>query len=138
MKLRTVNTIFRKEILDTIRDKRTVIMMIGLPIVLYPAMLLIGLQAAIIHHQQLEAAVSRIAIKADTPQAIELWFDGIPKMEVVQSEDPEGDLARNEVDAVLVVRGDIERILDEGRTLIVDLLEMEFAETQSTNNPPTA
>ena len=99
MRLRTVNTIFRKEILDTIRDKRTVIMMIGLPIVLYPAMLLIGLQTAIIQHQQLEAAVSRIAIKADKPQAIELWFDCIPKKKDAPSVDPEGDLARNEVDA---------------------------------------
>lgn len=133
MRLRTVNTIFRKEILDTIRDKRTVIMMIGLPIVLYPAMLLIGLQTAIIQHQQLEAAVSRIAIKADKPQAIELWFDGIPKMKVAPSVDPEGDLARNEVDAVLVVRGDIERILDEGRTLIVEVLYdiTEFASREA-------
>lgn len=122
MKLRIVYTIFRKEILDTVRDKRTVIMMIGVPIVLYPVMLLIGLQAAILHHQQLEAAISRIAVKADAPEAIAAWFSGIPKLEVAQSKDPEADLNQRNVDAVLVVRGDAAKILDEGRSLIVEIL----------------
>ena len=36
MNLRTVWVVFRKELLDMLRDKRTLIAMIGIPIVLYP------------------------------------------------------------------------------------------------------
>jgi len=38
MKLRTVRAIFFKELVVMLRDKRTLLAMIGIPIVLYPAL----------------------------------------------------------------------------------------------------
>jgi sodium transport system permease protein len=35
-----IRTIFRKELLETLRDRRTLLMMIGLPVVLYPMMII--------------------------------------------------------------------------------------------------
>lgn len=40
-----INTIWRKELVDTLRDKRTVIAMVLVPMVLYPALMLGSLQA---------------------------------------------------------------------------------------------
>ena len=40
-----VNTIWRKELIDTLRDRRTVIAMVLVPMVLYPALMLGSLQA---------------------------------------------------------------------------------------------
>ena len=47
MNLRTAKTIFFKEMLDTLRDKRTLIAMLGVPIVLYPALFIFGAQAMV-------------------------------------------------------------------------------------------
>ena len=43
-----VITILRKELLDTRRDKRALVLMIGVPVILYPALLIVGSQATII------------------------------------------------------------------------------------------
>jgi ABC-type Na+ efflux pump permease subunit len=39
-----INTVWRKELIDTLRDRRTLIAMIFVPMVLYPAMMLGSLQ----------------------------------------------------------------------------------------------
>ena len=40
-----INTIWRKELVDTLRDRRTVIAMVLVPLALYPALMLGSLQA---------------------------------------------------------------------------------------------
>ena len=39
-----ISTIWRKELVDTLRDRRTLIAMIFVPLILYPAMMLGSLQ----------------------------------------------------------------------------------------------
>jgi len=62
MNLRAVRTILGKELLDTLRDKRTLIMMIGVPLLLYPSLTLVGFQLALVQHRKLEASLSRVAV----------------------------------------------------------------------------
>ena len=96
MNFARVNTILRKEILDTLRDKRTLIMMVAVPVLLYPAMMMLTTQMAIVQHTKLEGAVSRVAILADDPAPVAAWFEeAVPEPE---SEDSESDAEAPEAD----------------------------------------
>ncbi|MBQ8413129.1 MAG: hypothetical protein IJX12_05945, partial [Lachnospiraceae bacterium] len=44
MNFRIVKALYKKEILDVLRDKKTVIMMLIVPLILYPLMIVVGLQ----------------------------------------------------------------------------------------------
>lgn len=44
MRTRTVRFLYKKEILDVLRDKKTVLMMLVVPLVLYPIIFIVGLQ----------------------------------------------------------------------------------------------
>ncbi len=67
MRLHIVWTIFRKEIVETLRDRRTLLMMVGLPILLYPLMI-IGVSA--LQESQVEereGRSSRVAVWGEAP-----------------------------------------------------------------------
>ena len=64
MRIRTVSTILRKELLDTFRDKRTLFMMVGIPVLLYPAMILVGSQAMMVHEKSMESSPVRVCLAA--------------------------------------------------------------------------
>ncbi|MBI5367607.1 MAG: CPBP family intramembrane metalloprotease [Planctomycetes bacterium] len=67
MRFSLVWTIFRKEIAETLRDRRTLIMMIGLPVVLYPLVVLGGTGLAETQATQIEARVSTVAVWGALP-----------------------------------------------------------------------
>jgi sodium transport system permease protein len=54
--------IARKELLESIRDKRTLFLSIFLPILMYPAILLLGLQLATVQTTQLEEETSHVVV----------------------------------------------------------------------------
>ena len=43
-RLTRINTIWRKELIDTLRDRRTLVAMVVVPMVMYPAMMLGSVQ----------------------------------------------------------------------------------------------
>ena len=56
MRWRIALTIFRKELLETVRDRRTLVVMLILPIVLYPLLLIGGRRMGFKHGQYLNYA----------------------------------------------------------------------------------
>ena len=67
MRPHIVQTIFRKELVETLRDRRTLLMMVGLPVLLYP-LLLIGfskLQES--ESEAREERTSRVAVWGQAP-----------------------------------------------------------------------
>jgi sodium transport system permease protein len=74
MRFRTVWIIFRKEITETLRDRRTLLMMVGLPILLYPLMMigLTKLQQA--HSEAQEARTSKVAVWGEMEPALLEWL----------------------------------------------------------------
>jgi sodium transport system permease protein len=62
MQLTLVNTIFRKELKDILRDRRTLFMMIVLPIILYPALIIGFAQIAAVQVAKIAAKNSRVVI----------------------------------------------------------------------------
>lgn len=61
-RLSRINTIWRKELVDTLRDRRTLIAMILVPMVLYPAMMLGSLQALEVQTSNLQREEYVIAV----------------------------------------------------------------------------
>ncbi|MBI2432105.1 MAG: CPBP family intramembrane metalloprotease [Candidatus Hydrogenedentes bacterium] len=122
MNARTVTTILRKELLDTLRDKRTLIMMIGLPIILYPAMLIFGMQIAIVQQNKLEETRSRVAIEGVATAQLRDWLNNIEMVDVVESAAPEEALLAGNIESVVRVRGELDPVLEQGGSVPVEIL----------------
>ena len=69
MSLRIVKTIATKELRESLRDRRTLFLMVFLPVLLYPALLLMITQVASVQLAELEETASRIAIVVGPEEA---------------------------------------------------------------------
>jgi sodium transport system permease protein len=122
MQPRIINTILRKELLDTLRDKRALVMMVGVPILLYPILMIVGFQVAMLQHTRLDEAISRVAVVGQNSETITTWLADIPKVKVVNvAAEPEESLRRGEVDALVVEEGDQKALLDGGGTATIEV-----------------
>src|SRR5574341_110235 len=102
MRLAKIRTIFRKEILDTLRDRRTLVMMIFLPILLYPGLMLFVTSVATRQQAKMEAKTIQIAI-VDLPQdtALREWLQRERKIEIVSLPDPVRAVREGEIHFLL-------------------------------------
>ncbi|HQH53087.1 MAG TPA: ABC transporter permease subunit/CPBP intramembrane protease [Candidatus Hydrogenedentes bacterium] len=130
MKLRTVNAIFLKESLVTLRDKRTLMAMIGIPVILYPALLVITSQVAMMHLASVEESISRVAVRSEQDVTVDRWVEALPRMELVHPKDPEAALLEGEVDAVVVVKQNAGQVLEAGGSLLI-VIQYDSTEPQS-------
>lgn len=119
MNLRTVNTIYRKEMLDSFRDKRAMIAMIGVPLLLYPIIFIVGVQFMMLRMTKMEATPSKVAIVEDGAEILKEWLAEIPLIDVQESESPEEDVLSGEIDAYVLAQGDIASTLEGGGTVPV-------------------
>jgi sodium transport system permease protein len=62
MRWNIVGIIARKELLEALRDRKTLILMVLVPILLYPALLLLITQVAAVQQQQLESNASWVGV----------------------------------------------------------------------------
>lgn len=111
MKARTVRTILFKELLDMLRDKRTLIAMIGAPVLLYPLIFIFGSQAVIYQTTKLEKAASRVSVLAQEGSPVFGWVDAIEDVDLATTETPLEDLSAGDVDAVVEVDEDVTQAL---------------------------
>ncbi|MBI5280904.1 MAG: CPBP family intramembrane metalloprotease [Candidatus Solibacter usitatus] len=83
MRPATVWIIFRKELLEALRDRRTIFMMIGLPILLYP-LLMIGMSRLQEGQEAAQTArASRVAVWGELPAELEARLLKPGKMELL-------------------------------------------------------
>ncbi len=116
MRLRTVLIIFRKEVLDMLRDRRTLIAMIGIPLVLYPALFIFGSQAAIMQQDKLDAAKSRIAVHGEDAELVTSWLKEDEKLLLLSSSDPDAALIDGALDAFVDLPDDFGALVANGQT----------------------
>ncbi len=128
-------TIMRKELLDTLRDKRTILMMVAVPVLLYPCMLLLGIELATLHKGKLDRAVSRVGIESDAPELLKEWLSGTEKIAWMDSDNPRADLDARKLDAVLSSPPGFRETLDKGGSATVEVLydSTEFASHSAEN-----
>ena len=65
MNARIIKTLFKKEMLDVLRDKKTVIMMLVVPIILYPLIFIVVMQVMAAISSSMEEQNYKIAIEAE-------------------------------------------------------------------------
>lgn len=90
MNLRLVRRVFRKEMLETIRDRRTMIIMLVVPVFLYPGLLVVTQQLAIFGQRQLEEApVTVVAQGAPASAEAALSADSMIRLRRAEGQGPE-------------------------------------------------
>ena len=120
MTARLTWAIFVKDLLDTLRDRRTLFMMIGVPVLLYPVIMLVSLQVAVMQHEHLERTVSRVVV--DSPWLpLRAWLQEQPRLRVVESRAPDTELNTGAVDVVVRTPNFHQDALDKNKTVYVSL-----------------
>lgn len=114
MKVSKIKTIYKKEILDLLRDKKTLIMMVLVPLVLYPLILVVGLLVSTSVSSNIRESEYNIALVEESgvnynrEELVEFLEDAQDELEyhlnVVECEDPERSLQAEVIDAYVVVR----------------------------------
>jgi len=99
MNLFIVKTIAIKELVETLRDKRTLMAMVGVPLLLYPLMLLAGTQAIMFQQGKVEAKDSRVHVDESLPESIHTWIAEFEKIEITGVPDPQTALRAGDLDA---------------------------------------
>lgn len=96
-------TVFKKEILETVRDRRTLLIMVVVPVLLYPALLVISEQLALFGIRQLRSEPAAIAIVGGSPE-LRAFVDSDLDLTVVPQipEDPKAFIRADSVKAVIV------------------------------------
>lgn len=125
-----INTIWRKELVDTLRDRRTLLAMVLVPMVLYPALMLGSLQAFELQTQQLRQREYKIGVQS---AEIAEWLTHIISTDLGRRP----GAANVPTDALLdqedeIASEDLEQLRDEGGHDEVDSDEEPFL-TQPTS-----
>lgn len=101
----TVRTVLAKELRETLRDRRTLFMMLVIPTLLYPAMLVLAEQLTLLGQRRLGAEPARVAV-AGGDAALIRFLDADTALKVVVAESASVSAVRaGTVDAALAVVG---------------------------------
>lgn len=122
LKLTLIKTIYCKELLDTLRDKRTLGAMILLPVLLYPLLLIGGETLLVQHVQKAHQKRVRVALADYDSAALRTVLAADGNLQVVATQEARAALRRRELEVALVVPADCDQVLAQGGTVKVTLL----------------
>lgn len=131
MNYRQLGTLYKKEILDVIRDKKTILTMVVLPILLYPLLFLVIMQVMTLVMEEQEASTYYIAydnVEKEHKQALNDWIAGEEDeleyiLEEKKSDNPQEDLKNENIDAYITV--------EENESQIEYVIHYMYADTNS-------
>src|SRR5437773_5425450 len=105
MRFRIIRIVFLKELREMLRDRRSLTIMFGIPLVLYPILLLLIGSIGISKKKQFTETPARVAVVNGeaAPRLVDLLEEKDSGAEVKPSEHPEADLAAGNLDAVVIV-----------------------------------
>ncbi len=83
MRFSIVATVLRKELTETLRDWRTLLLMVGLPVLLYPVMILGATQVGTSQTRSMEARVSTVAVWGSVPDDLRQRLDALDLVRLV-------------------------------------------------------
>jgi sodium transport system permease protein len=104
MKFNKILTIYKKEIKDTLRDRRTLMVMVLVPIVLYPVLFSVMGQIMSIGSQKLESEISAIAYIHEIPHELDSLLQKEDNLEIAVSSNPASDLKNGNIQAYLEIK----------------------------------
>lgn len=97
--------VFRKELSETLRDRRTLLMMVVVPVLLYPVLLVVSEQLLLFGQRSLEAERARIAVVGDVPAGLLAIVSADEALALVPIEGGPVDALRAETVAAVAVVG---------------------------------
>jgi sodium transport system permease protein len=92
--------VFLKEMRETLRDTRTLLIMVVVPVILYPAILVVSEQLALFGQRQLEREPSPVGVVGDVDPAFMEFLEGRENILVFDVGDPEDAVRSDSVTAV--------------------------------------
>jgi sodium transport system permease protein len=104
MKLREVTLVAGKELRETLRDRRTLAVMVLFPLVVYPLVSLVTAQVLAARVARVEAHVARVGVSGPPALTAELRRRLVSPDLAIVGAATDADLAANRVDAVAEVR----------------------------------
>lgn len=96
--------VFTKELRETVRDRRTLLMMVVVPVLLYPVLLVVSEQILLFGQRRLASTAAPVAIVGDAPAELVALVDSSAALRLVTiSRSPEDALRDDAVAAVVVL-----------------------------------
>ena len=111
MRTDLIFTVLRKELVDSLRDRRTIFMMIFLPIILYPLLFIFITQIQSAGLARLKSQPSRISARGRIPEDLYRLIQKDTTLIYTAIPDPGTALARREVEAYLEWRPDADSVI---------------------------
>lgn len=106
MSARKALAVFRKEVLDSLRDRRTLFMMVLLPILLYPLLFIFVTQIQSAGLARMQQERSRVSAGGGLPPGLDSLLRSDTSLVFCPSPDPAADLAGRNIWSWLEWRGD--------------------------------
>jgi sodium transport system permease protein len=124
--MKTFLTIFRKELIDTVRDRRTLFMMVIFPLLLFPLLFTAITKLQMSQLKKAEEKVLRIALVNDryAPGLADLTITlpGVHLVYLAAADSAESLIQRDSLDAVIVVAPDFRERVDALKTGTLTLI----------------
>ena len=107
MNYKKLRTLYKKEIMDVLRDKKTILTMVVLPVILYPLLFLVIMQVISMINESQQEHTYKIAysdVAVEDRNALNDWIKGDEddleyKIKDVDSKNPKKDLEDEKIDA---------------------------------------
>lgn len=116
MNYKKLRTLYKKEIMDVLRDKKTILTMVVLPVILYPLLFLVIMQVISMINESQQEHTYKIAysdVAVEDRNALNDWIKGDEddleyKIKDVDSKNPKKDLEDEKIDAYITttLKGD--------------------------------
>lgn len=112
MNYKQLKTLYKKEIMDVLRDKKTILTMVVLPVILYPLLFMVIMQVVtVIQTSQMEHTylVAYDGVEAGYQEALNEWIagdeDGLDYViKAVDSENPQKELEDETIDVYVTTK----------------------------------
>lgn len=103
MRRHTVKAIYKKEMLDLLRDKKTIFMMVLLPVILYPLIMIGSSQLTMFSEQAVAKKEQVVVFDFEMSPDLKVILDGYiqesGKLKQISSENPKDDLEEDKIAA---------------------------------------
>jgi sodium transport system permease protein len=135
MRLDIIREVFRKELRETMRDRRSLAVTFGIPLLLYPMLMLTVAGLASSTQRRMEQQTVRVAVANPeaAPHLITLLRQPDRGIQLLTPATPRAALAANQVDAVLMLPADA-----EARALAAQELQIKLLLDRSRSTSETA
>ena len=94
--------VFRKELRETLRDRRTLVVMVAVPILLYPVLLVATEQFALMGIRRIESVASQVGVAGPASEDVVAFLASDEDLELLDVSDPVESVRSDYVGAVVV------------------------------------